>query len=110
MDAPFARTLYALIVTGDVVYTRDGHAMTAKGTEYWVCREREGWVEATAFPYRSSCGIPHSLLTFDTREAASAFGERWTGHPWWVKPVGFRVVEVSALFKLVPDGYRVVES
>ena len=97
---------FAVIVTGDEAFTASGEVFTQKGQQFWVLIEPEGWVPATSIRYNEEDALPSKLKTFKTREAAERFATRWDGHPWWCKPISFKVVEIKEKFKRISDGYE----
>jgi hypothetical protein len=100
---------YALIVHGKEQKSQSGTVMSKKGQRFWVCREPDGWVEATSTMVDDSFlggKLPRDLKTFTTEDAAKSFAKRWKGHPWWCVPNGeFEVVKVTPKFQQVPDGF-----
>ena len=79
--------------------------MTNKGDKFWPTVDLDGWVEASSSRCIDENVVPRNTLTFLTKEKAEEFGKRWRGHPWWVVPIGYKVIEVKPTFKQVKDGY-----
>lgn len=105
---------FALFVRCKEVKAFDGAILTVEGQWARVCVEPEGWVEATGSKLArgdelsASTPIGDAKL-FDSHAEATAFAERWKGHPWYVVPNGqYRVVEVRAVYKQVLDRYDIV--
>lgn len=65
---------YAVRVTGD------------KGTKYWVC-EHDSWFTGSE--------MLAGVYVWDSAIEATAFAEKWKGHPWWVIPVSFEIVPMQ---------------
>jgi hypothetical protein len=88
--------------------------ITKEGTEFWVLRDVEGWVEATSRPCCRSLRtgeVPVDILLFSSREKAEEFARRWKGDPWWCIPDGtFRIIPVRPEYKPVLMGYTAVET
>lgn len=98
--------MYILIVEGKEVISSYGNPLSREGEEYYVCKELEGWVEATgkALTFYTE-GVPREIKTFRTQEEAITFAKKWKGHPWWVKPNGsFRVLKVTPRYCI--DGWE----
>lgn len=97
---------YGLIVTSKEAVSSDGVVLTRDGARYWVVDECGGWVDATSTSTEWDTGkVPDDLKTFRTREAAEKFGQRWKGHPWYVQPRDFEVIEVEARY--VQKGWKI---
>lgn len=96
---------FAIIAIAREVKSADGNIMARDGERFWL--ENEQWIDATGARfdrYPDGRGSA-SLKTFTSRDDAEAFAKKWKGHPWWVKPKSFEVVEVEPLFEVV-TGYR----
>lgn len=90
--------------------------MSASGET--IMQEENSWVYVVDEEYiggGSADGIDNSyhsskdLLTFTTFKKAEAFAKKWKGHPWWIEPKGYKIIELTEKFKQVFDGYDIKE-
>lgn len=99
---------YAIMVTSDKAVSdagMPGAVVTEKGDRFWVCIEPEGWVEATSSRVGDPMDIPVDAMTFITEAAAEHFAKKWTGHPWWCKPIEHEIIPVLPKFRQVHSGW-----
>jgi hypothetical protein len=93
---------FGLIVSSREVPAYNGHILTQEDERFFVTNEEGGWVEATSTSVkfverleRKIGVVPKEIKVFKTREAAEKFGKRWKGHPWYVQPKDFEVIELA---------------
>ena len=85
----------------------DKSILTEEGEKVWVCKEPDGWVEATSSSAKWSDDPHPDCLTFKTYESAEKFIKKWKGHPWYNTPNGnYEIIEVQRKYKQVDDGYQ----
>lgn len=90
---------YALRVTGvEVRHHLTGTIMASEGDVYWVVCSDEFCVSGVKSTLGKDGRLPTGVVLFESVEAASDFGRRWKGHPWWVVPKSFEVVEVEPVY------------
>ena len=98
--------MFAVIVTSKEVGVSLGPPVTKAGQQFWVCNEE--WVEATGFRFLDKKLVPTDVKTWRTADMAEGFAKGRTGHPWWVKPDTFEVVELKPQYKMVLDRYEAI--
>ena len=82
--------------------------VTEAGTKFWVTKDHEGWVEATSTRVTDEWP-PFDIKIFPSQEKAEEFAKKWSGHPWWVKPRAYEIVEVRPRLKQIVCGYERVK-
>jgi hypothetical protein len=101
--------MFGIIVTGKEA--RSGNPersiVAQAGEKFWVCTERDGWVDATSLRCTDPKAVPGDIKIFKTTECAEKFAKKWKGHPWWCQPDTYEVVELHAKTKVVVTGYEV---
>ena len=80
-----------------IVRSAEAEPLTTHGDLFVVLDEPEHWVEATSTYFTEGELLPSDLKIFRTREEADEFGKRWKGHPWWVVPFQYFVIEVKPI-------------
>jgi hypothetical protein len=98
--------LYAVIVTGKEMRSgAEGNPIVGReGERYWVCEDHWG---DTSSRCTDPARVAGDVKLFKTEAAATAFAQRWSGHPWWCSPTGeFEVVEIRPRYRKVLVGYE----
>jgi len=97
---------YAVVVTGKPVMGRLGGYMSHKGDKFIICNGEWG-VTSSRYPALLS-EVPDDVKTFESEASATEYGLRWKGHPWWVDPLEFEVIEIKPAYKNKHCGWRKV--
>lgn len=77
--------------------------ITPAGEVVWVVQGEYGWTSSHWGPETLS-----NMVVFATREAAEEAAAKWEGHPWYYAPERVEVVEVTAEYKQVLKGWRLI--
>lgn len=83
--------MYAIKVYGRAVPTQS----VKNNQVFWITKTEYG-----------SFRIGKNLLIFKTEEEADNFGSTWEGHPHWVRPKRYEVVEVEPITETIITGYK----
>ena len=87
--------------------------VTHAGDRFYLAKEPEGWVPATASRYRGG-PLPADAMTWDTAGEAERFAHRWSPHPWWDSPApgAISVVLVRRVVRIVREtvGFEVADA
>jgi hypothetical protein len=90
MNGDHEEVRYAVKVIGSQVVGADGKIFTHDGEEFWVCDDEWGPSGSNT----GNGGMPPNVMTFKNKDDARHFAGQWEGHPWWVKPKDWRIVEI----------------
>lgn len=89
--------MYTILVESDTVYAYD-IIETQKGEKFYITEDN------LAFAYKKQ--MAYNLKVFKKRENAELYLKKWKA-PWWVKPIAFKIVEVTPKTKII--GYEINE-
>jgi hypothetical protein len=98
---------FAVCFKAQEAYSSNGDVLTREDEEYWVVREREGWVEATSCPVSLYPNPPKDIKLFSSEELAHSFMARWKGHPWYCVSQSYEVLEVEPVYEQRLKGYKI---
>lgn len=89
--------MYAILVESDTVYCYDV-IETQKGEKFYIKED--------GFPFKYKKQMAFTLKLFKKKESAEVYSKNWEP-PWWVKPIAFKIVEVTPKTKII--GYEINE-
>ncbi len=98
--------MFALIVTTKGAKNSVGVDVSYDGERFWVVNDDDGWVDASTSRYTLS--PPRNVRCFESKEGAELFAAQWTGHPWWIIPDTYDIVELGYIYETVVKGYRII--
>lgn len=100
--------MFTVIFIGKEARSQNGSIISPENAEYLANSGplHEGWVSGDRF---DGSKIPEHTLVWKTAKEAQEFAETWKGHPWWVQPKSWRVVEVEPNMVQVRQGYRLAK-